>query len=160
MTVNQAPSEAIVLFDGHCVMCNAGIDLLLRADRCGVLRFGALQSPAGRRLAAHHGLKADDPDSFYVLEGDLVRDKADAALAIARRLGGPCWREIWCATRPTRRSPSPGAWAAPGTSRASSPCCPNACATPSTTGWRETASAGSVPATPAACRARKSALGS
>ena len=130
MTVNQAPSEAIVLFDGHCVMCNAGIDLLLRADRCGVLRFGALQSPAGRRLAAHHGLKADDPDSFYVLEGDLVRDKADAALAIARRLGSPWhlarlfallpkrlrdalydWvarnRLRWFGTRDTCRLPSP-----------------------------------------------------
>ena len=111
-------------------MCNAGIDLLLRADRCGVLRFGALQSPAGRRLAAHHGLKADDPDSFYVLEGDLVRDKADAALAIARRLGGPWhlarlfallpkrlrdalydWvarnRLRWFGTRDTCRLPSP-----------------------------------------------------
>ncbi len=86
--------ETIVLFDGYCVICNAGIDMLLRADRRGVLRFGALQSPAGRRLSECYGLKADDPDTFYVVDAGRVYDKADAALAIARRLGG-----IWHATR-------------------------------------------------------------
>ncbi len=88
MATDQADCEAIVLFDGYCVVCNAGIDLLLRVDRRGVLRFGPLQSPAGRRLAAAHGLQSDDPDTFYVLDRGRVFDRADAALAIARRLGG------------------------------------------------------------------------
>ena len=33
MATDQADCEAIVLFDGYCVVCNAGIDLLLRVDR-------------------------------------------------------------------------------------------------------------------------------
>ncbi len=89
MSEGEGEARPIVLFDGYCVICNAGVDLLLRVDRRGLLRYGALQSEAGRRLAARHGLVADDPDTFYLVEGTRVLDRADAALAIARHLGGP-----------------------------------------------------------------------
>jgi len=81
----------VVLFDGVCVICNAGVDFLMRRDPRGVIRFAAMQSEAGRRLGHLHDLPIEDLDSFYVVDGTSVFDRSSAALHLARYLGWP-WR--------------------------------------------------------------------
>jgi predicted DCC family thiol-disulfide oxidoreductase YuxK len=39
----------LVLFDGVCGLCNGFVDFLLPRDPQGALRFGALQSEAGKK---------------------------------------------------------------------------------------------------------------
>jgi predicted DCC family thiol-disulfide oxidoreductase YuxK len=102
----NAPTAAppIVLFDGVCGLCDRTVDLVLAHDPHGRFRFAALQSPAGARLLAQHGLPADYLNSFALVVDDRVLLASDAAIAIAARLGGP-WRLLCvlrCVPRPLR----------------------------------------------------------
>ena len=81
-------SVAVVLFDGVCNLCNGTIDFLLRRDRRDRLRFASLQSPAGRRLTDAHGITTDPPESMVLIDEGGAHVRSDAALRIARRLGG------------------------------------------------------------------------
>jgi len=87
----------ILLYDGVCRFCNAGVDFLLANDSSGRLRLAALQSPAGRELLIRAGRSPDDLSSIVYMgppgsgpaggEGGLVR--AEAVLAAGRCLDGP-----------------------------------------------------------------------
>ena len=79
----------IVLFDGVCVFCSTSMRFIARHDRTRSLRFAALQGVTGRALAAEHGLKTDDPDTFYVLADGRVLDRSRALLFVARCLARP-----------------------------------------------------------------------
>lgn len=129
-TEPSADAGAIVVFDGVCVLCNGWVDFLLRRDRRGRFRFAAMQSPAGRRLLAGHGLDPDDPASFLLLDAQGAHTDSEAILRLLVRLGGPwkaaaagwllprAWRDAlyrqvarnrhrWFGRRPACRLPDP-----------------------------------------------------
>lgn len=81
-------TSAIILFDGHCLLCSRTVDFLLRRDRRRRLRFAALQSPAGRDLLARYGLADAGLDSVVLVAGGHVATRSAAVLGIARALGG------------------------------------------------------------------------
>lgn len=83
--------SAIIVFDGVCALCNGWVDFLLARDRCQRYRFAAMQSPAGRRLLATHGLDPDDPASFLLLDGQGAHTDTDAIARVLSGLGGG-WR--------------------------------------------------------------------
>ena len=60
--------ESVIVFDGVCVLCNGWVRFLLRHDRRGRYRFAAMQGESGRALLLAHGLDADDPVSFLLIE--------------------------------------------------------------------------------------------
>lgn len=98
------PASAIVLFDGVCNLCQGAVGFLLPRDRWGRLRFASLQSDAGRRLLAEHGLDRATPDSLVLVDNGRAWVKSAAALRIARHLGG-AWRLtalFWIVPRPLR----------------------------------------------------------
>ena len=80
-----------MVFDGACALCSAGVRFVLRHERPDGprIRFVAIQSPEGARLAAAHGVDALDPRTFLLVEGGRALARSDAALAVAARLGGP-----------------------------------------------------------------------
>ena len=79
-----------MLFDGVCNLCNAAVQFVLRRDRKARFRFAALQSPAGRRLLAEHGLPIpDEPDTMVLIEGDRVLVRSSAALGATKYLRFP-----------------------------------------------------------------------
>jgi predicted DCC family thiol-disulfide oxidoreductase YuxK len=82
-------AHPVVLFDGHCSLCNRTVDGLLRRDRRRVLRFAALQSAAGRELLRHHGLPEDALGSVVLVEEGAAFTRSDAALRILAHLGAP-----------------------------------------------------------------------
>ena len=84
----------IVLFDGVCNLCNGSVQFLLKRDREGRFRFASLQSDAGRRLMAEHGLAVDSLSSVLLIEGGRVWQESSAALRIARHLPG-AWKLLW-----------------------------------------------------------------
>jgi predicted DCC family thiol-disulfide oxidoreductase YuxK len=88
--VSSGPT-AIVVFDGVCVLCSGWVRFLLARDRAERYRFAAMQSGAGRRLLAQHGLDPDDPVSFLLLEDGRTHTDSGAILRILTRLGG-LWR--------------------------------------------------------------------
>jgi len=82
-------SGPVVLFDGVCNLCNAAVRFTVRRDPVGQVRFAALQSEAGQRLLARHGLTAASFDSFVLIEGGRVYTQSSAGLRVLRRLRHP-----------------------------------------------------------------------
>ncbi len=86
------PRDRVVLFDGHCNFCNATVNFLIDRDPAGRLSFAALQSEAGRRLLADHGLPVPDvPDTMVFVDAGRALVRSDAALAAAKYLRFPWW---------------------------------------------------------------------
>lgn len=82
-------SGPIVLFDGVCQFCNAGVNFILDHDRQGRIRFAALQSATGQALLAKFGLRRDRLDTLVLVEGNRFALRSTAALRIARYLDPP-----------------------------------------------------------------------
>jgi predicted DCC family thiol-disulfide oxidoreductase YuxK len=83
------PPDGLWLFDGVCNFCSGSVQVALKLDRRGVMRFTPLQSPFGRAIAAKYGLDVENPDSFLFFDQGRPLDASDAVLALARRLGPP-----------------------------------------------------------------------
>ncbi len=80
----EAPS--ILLFDGHCSLCNASVDFVMKRDTKKKLRFAALQSPAGQRVLKHFDYPSTYLDSLILVEKGKVYLGSTAALRVARQL--------------------------------------------------------------------------
>lgn len=81
----------VIVFDGHCAFCSAGMRLVVRLDRRKVFRLLPAQSPLGEALYRHYGLDPTDYESNILIENGIARFKADGSLRIAEALGWP-WR--------------------------------------------------------------------
>jgi predicted DCC family thiol-disulfide oxidoreductase YuxK len=80
--------QPIVFFDGVCGLCNGIVDILLKIDRRGALRFATLQGEtAARELPVQPG-STDEWSVVYMDERGAWRE-SDAVLAICSRLGFP-----------------------------------------------------------------------
>ncbi|WP_291957767.1 thiol-disulfide oxidoreductase DCC family protein [Chelatococcus sp.] len=86
----EAP-DGLMVFDGVCNFCSAQVQLLLRLDTSGAIRFTAIQSPYGQYLSARFGIDPLDPSTFLFFDKGRALEKSDAAIAIIRRLPRP-WR--------------------------------------------------------------------
>ncbi|MBS1685457.1 MAG: thiol-disulfide oxidoreductase DCC family protein [Bacteroidetes bacterium] len=87
ITYGQIP-DRLVLFDGVCNLCNASVQFVIRHDTEGRFRFAALQSDAGHKVLAEHGLTTDKFDSFIYLRQGQLYQRSTAALYLMRDLGG------------------------------------------------------------------------
>lgn len=84
-------AQAIIVFDGVCVVCNGWVDFLLERDACSRYRFAAMQTRSGRELLAGHGLDPDDPVSLLLLDEQGAHTDTDAIVRVLSGLGG-FWR--------------------------------------------------------------------
>lgn len=87
----------VLLYDGVCVMCNAAVRFVLRHDQHDRFRLASLQSDYGRALLRRHGRDLSRLDTFCLVidpgtPSERLLDQSDAALHVARRLGG--WRKL------------------------------------------------------------------
>ncbi|MBZ0253174.1 MAG: DCC1-like thiol-disulfide oxidoreductase family protein, partial [Candidatus Methylomirabilis sp.] len=89
--------ERIVLFDGVCNVCSAGVDFLLRRDREGRLRFASLQGETAARLRAAHPEIPAEVETMALVErgaaGERVYLRSEAVLRTLAALGG-LWRVL------------------------------------------------------------------
>ena len=95
---------SVIVFDGVCNLCGRWVRFLLPRDRKGLFRFAAMQTEAGRRLLAAHGLDPQDPVSFLFLDRGRAYTDSGAILRVLIRLGWP-WRAAavgYIAPRPLR----------------------------------------------------------
>ncbi|HEV7351291.1 thiol-disulfide oxidoreductase DCC family protein [Telluribacter sp.] len=81
----------IVFFDGVCNLCNGAVNFLIGQDKQQKLKFASLQSKAGEAVLRRYNLPDTDYESFILLKGDKLYQKSDAALEVARLLGGVWW---------------------------------------------------------------------
>jgi len=81
--------DHLLLFDGVCHLCDASVRFILRHDPHGKIKFSPIQSPLGSQLYAQHGLDPAAPSAMLFLTPRGAFKASDAALEIARTLGGP-----------------------------------------------------------------------
>jgi predicted DCC family thiol-disulfide oxidoreductase YuxK len=95
-------AETIVLFDGVCNLCNAAVNFVIDRDPRGRIAFASLQSPAGQKLLAEHGLSTTDFDTMVLVSGGQVYTRSSAGLRILGKLRMP-----WPLLMPLLVVPSP-----------------------------------------------------
>jgi predicted DCC family thiol-disulfide oxidoreductase YuxK len=83
----------LIIFDGFCVLCSAGVHFMLKHDRHGSSRFAAIQNPIPRALYNHYALDADRFDTFMVLMNGKPHVKWNGTLAAAKTMGG-MWKVL------------------------------------------------------------------
>lgn len=88
----------LLVFDGDCVMCSAGVQWMLARDPHGETRFAAIQEEIPRALYAHYHLDADRFDTFMVLKDGRPHVRWAGVLAAARTLPAP-WSWLGSAGR-------------------------------------------------------------
>jgi predicted DCC family thiol-disulfide oxidoreductase YuxK len=85
-----APDEAdgLILFDGVCVFCSRWVRFVITHDPERRFRFVAIQSDAGRKLAARYGIDPERPQTNAVVWDGRILFKSDAALTVLGQLDG------------------------------------------------------------------------
>jgi predicted DCC family thiol-disulfide oxidoreductase YuxK len=86
---NLQCTDATVLFDGVCNLCDGLVQFIIRHDPQARLRLAALQSAAGRGFLQRCGRPSDDFDTMVFLEAGRAYFKSTAALRVARYLQWP-----------------------------------------------------------------------
>lgn len=84
-------SEALVLYDGVCGLCNKSVQFILARDPAGRFAYCPLQSRMAVEMLERHGMVVDF-DSFLLVENpgqpdERVLSRFRAARAVSMRLG-------------------------------------------------------------------------
>ena len=78
----------ILLFDGHCNLCNAWVQFIVKRDFAKKIRFASLQSKAGRQMLEKHKIDENYFDSLVLVEGEKFFVSSSAALKTLSLLAG------------------------------------------------------------------------
>ena len=70
----------ILLFDGHCNLCNAWVQFIVKRDSAGTISFASLQSGAGRRMLEEHKIDENYIESLVFFEEVRFSVSSTAAL--------------------------------------------------------------------------------
>lgn len=79
----------VVLFDGVCNLCNGTVNWIIDRDPESRCRFLALQSDAGRSLAAKAGYDPDILGTLIMIQDGRVYERSSAVLEVGRHLKTP-----------------------------------------------------------------------
>jgi predicted DCC family thiol-disulfide oxidoreductase YuxK len=79
----------IIIFDGHCALCSNWARFVLRHDAKGVYRLLPAQSPLGRALYIHYGLRPEDYETNILVADGVAWFKSEGSIRMAEGLGWP-----------------------------------------------------------------------
>lgn len=83
------PDDAIILYDGHCVLCSSWVRFVAKRDTGRRFKFTPIDSPYGSSLAQALGIDPKDPDTNAVYLAGHGHRRSDAALTVLATL--PRW---------------------------------------------------------------------
>ena len=99
--IAQLGGRLLVVFDGHCGLCNGTVRWFARRDRRDRLRFAASEAPVAAELLARSGLAGSEQDTIVVVRGAetampqaLTRSAAVVALLAELPRPWPFWAGI------------------------------------------------------------------
>ena len=78
----------ILLFDGHCNLCNAWVQFIVKRNSAKSIRFASLQSKAGRALLEENKIDENYIDSLVFFEEEKFSVSSTAALRTLSYLAG------------------------------------------------------------------------
>lgn len=77
----------LILFDGHCMLCNKSILWIIRNDRAGLFEFATLESEYAKIKLSERGYSLESiPDSVCLLSDNGVYFESNAFLEIASKI--------------------------------------------------------------------------
>lgn len=86
--VPHEPQKAIILFDGICNFCNYWVNFILDRDSRNRYVFASLQSEEGQFLLEKCNYTGEQLSTLVLIERGELYTRSEAALRIARGLGG------------------------------------------------------------------------
>ena len=106
----------LVVFDGHCGLCNGAVRWLLRRDRGDRLRFVAMESERVAGVLARHSFAGIDSGAGTMVvvrdadgAGESVLTRSDGVVALLRELPRP-WPWVGAALGKTPRAVRDGGY--------------------------------------------------
>ena len=78
--------KPIILFDGVCNFCNAGVNFIILQDKKNIFRFAALQSNAGQELADKYQLPKENFNSFILIDKGKAYNRSTAGFKVYGKL--------------------------------------------------------------------------
>ena len=88
MAIKKNTVDTIILFDGECNLCNAGINYIIKKDSKKQFRFVPLQSIHEELLIEEMLKKRNYPDSIILIKNHRIYTRSNAIINIAVDLGG------------------------------------------------------------------------
>lgn len=88
MSTNQQ-SNAIILFDGVCNLCNGAVQFIIKRDPKAYFKFASLQSEVGQQLLKKHDLPTKSMDTIVLIEQGQAYIYSSAPLRICHHLAFP-----------------------------------------------------------------------
>ena len=80
--------QFVILFDGVCNLCNGFVQFIIKRDPQAQIKFAALQSDAAKELLFAYNIDVKDLKTVIFIANNKVYTHSDAALQIAKYLGG------------------------------------------------------------------------
>lgn len=102
MPLYDPSHDNLLLFDGVCHLCDASVRFIMRHDPAGRVKFTPIQSSLGRELYRRQGLDPESPSVFLFVTPRGAFKASDAALEVARTLGG--WWKLALIFKPVPRA--------------------------------------------------------
>lgn len=101
--MTQSETGLVVLYDGVCGLCDRTVQIFLKADRRGTLKFAPLQGPTAVSVLAKHGVMQEDAGGFrsiifvrgYGMPSEAIFLRSEGVLRILSHLGGIWWMLSW-----------------------------------------------------------------
>ncbi|MEM7163347.1 MAG: DCC1-like thiol-disulfide oxidoreductase family protein [Bacteroidota bacterium] len=81
------PQKPVVLFDGHCVLCNKSVFYILKYEKTPHYYFASLQSELGQQLIKEFSLQ--DFDSILLFEQGEIYTESKAIFNILENMSFP-----------------------------------------------------------------------
>ncbi|NVK28938.1 MAG: DUF393 domain-containing protein [Flavobacteriia bacterium] len=85
-------ASPLLLYDGHCALCNGAVSWILKWDRRQRFTFAPLQGPTAAEIISEHP-ELSKIDSLILVEGNRIRTHSSAALRVAMIVGG-LWKAL------------------------------------------------------------------
>ena len=117
----QIGGRLLVIFDGHCGLCNHSVRWFLRRDRRDRLRFAPSEMPVVAAMLARHRIDAlsTAPNSMFAVRdpggpAERLLARSDGVLTVLAELPQP-WPAV------SRKLPTPAPGSRPATTRVTEP---------------------------------------
>jgi predicted DCC family thiol-disulfide oxidoreductase YuxK len=81
--------DYLVLFDGHCHLCDGSVKVILKHDHSKVFMFASLQSETGKKIIEKYHIDTSLGESIILIKKGKSYTKSSAALWIANELKFP-----------------------------------------------------------------------
>ena len=80
--------QTVIIFDASCNLCSSLISFIIRHDRTGKFKFASQQSSFAKQKMQQIDSSELMPDSIIYIDQGNFYSRSDAALRIAKKLGG------------------------------------------------------------------------